>query len=129
MTWTAPRLANAILWLALVAYVVAAPRVRFLHLRPILTDREPVVFDVQLDRQEDDRVLVIAASDGEGVIRRTDVQIDRFALRTTRIAWQALPAGHLTVTAAIIGVRGEVARESRPLLVRGLMETTEADEP
>lgn len=81
------------------------PRVAFLPYGSSLTgfDDESVQFLVRVEPHKDNRALVMAVVDEDGfTVRRSFEQLDgEEAVITRRVVWRAVPAGALTIVAAL----------------------------
>ena len=80
------------------------PRVAFLPYGSSLTgwDDESVQFLVRVEPHKDNRALVMAVVDEDGfTVRRSVEQLDGDSVVTRTVYWRSVPAGALTVVAAL----------------------------
>lgn len=131
MRWTAPRLVNIWIWIALLLALGLAspPRVAFLRPPHFVSDQEPVTYAIQVEPNAANRWLIIAASDEEGIVRRSDEQLDGHSPKTRWVTWQSLPAGDLEVSVTLFDVSGQAVQIRRPLKVFGKFEQPSEAEP
>ena len=108
----------AALWFALTVPAETPPRVAFVRPPGVATDKTTVVLQVRVDPHEDNRLLVVAAVEGDVVVRRSDEDLagDK-APRVRWIRWR-VTAGDLVLAAILYGAGGrELARDQRHLIV------------
>lgn len=93
-------------------------RVAIVRPMNFVQEREYIRYMVQVDPQAENRLLVVAAVDGD-VVRQSKEALDgESAPRTRWIEWKTgLPAGEYQVVAAVFDSTKEVGRASVPLTV------------
>lgn len=97
------------------------PRVSFWLAHRIVTDQEHVRWIVRVEPHAENRVLIVAAYDGDIWVRRTDIQLEgEHARRTHYIDWRPLPAGELVILAVVLSGTKEVARATVPVTVTAM---------
>jgi hypothetical protein len=111
-----------LLLLAMLAQAGDAPRVRFLWPQRLTDDQSWTIWTVQVEPHPDNRLLILAAYDGDGPVRRTFIELEgERAKRTHRVEWRsALPAGELLIVASVLGSQKELARATVPITVVGM---------
>lgn len=115
---TALLLVYGIVWLLLSALKNEPPRVAFVRAPVFVSDREIVTFQIQVEPNAANRLLVVAASDEGVIVRRSDEQLDGDkSARTRWLRWR-LPAGELGLTAVVYGSEGERGRAIHAVTVR-----------
>lgn len=95
------------------------PPVRFVRPPAIVSDREIVTFQIQVEPDPVNRLLVVAASDGDLVVRRSDEELNGDkAARTRWLRWR-LPVGEFQMAAIVYGAEGPRGRAVHPITVYG----------
>jgi hypothetical protein len=97
-------------------------RVRFLWPQRLTDDQSWTIWTIQVEPHPDNRLLILAAYDGDGPVRRSFIELEgERAKRTHRIEWRTgLPAGELLIVATVLGSQKELARATVPITVVGM---------
>ena len=99
----------------------AADEDRVAWVRPpsFVNEADILVLQVRVPRHPENRRLVLMAVDGDDIVRRSDEQLEGEAAPVSRWVRWRLPAGELTLIAAVFDGTREVGRDTHPLVVRG----------
>jgi hypothetical protein len=111
--------------LSLSAYAVSLPKVQFIRPPAIVREGEPVVWQIRVLQDPDNRLLKVQAFDGPFVISSSEEQLaGARAPRTRWLKWILPECGEFdrpcVIVAALYGVHGFVARDTAPVTVQSV---------
>jgi hypothetical protein len=94
-------------------------RVQIVRATTVTWDDEVVVVQIRVEPHAANRALVVAAVDGDLVVRQSTEQLDgETAKRTRWVRWGSLSAGQLLIVVSLFDSGSSlVARDSRPIRV------------
>lgn len=117
-----------VLLVAMAAALVATPRVGWWHAPAFVPDTAVVAYEVRVPPNDQNRYLVVAASDAGGPVRRSDQELNGNSPALFVFKWR-LPAGHLRLTAELYDAGGVVARDVWMLRVTSRFGDEPEEEP
>lgn len=111
------RLSSQTLILFFLLLLADPPRVSFLRPPAIVTDQYLVTYRVRVPIHEDNRLLALAAFDGDVRVNYSERDLGSEQRKTIwDVNWR-LPPGEITLVAAVYGNAGQLGRVTHRILV------------